>query len=487
MVIIAGGCAHYDSQPLTRAAVERALTVPPMEMLQGRAAAIDNPLMRPAVIGSPEGLTPDGAAVLAVLLNPTLRANRDRLKLSDAQLIQAGILANPTLDLSSDPVTGGNTTGTFTGYAVGLNWDITALISRNARIAAARKQQASVRLDVAWQEWQVAQAGKKAAYDLIALRAQVQLAREIERGLAQNLTLVRRAVEGHNKTLLELSAAQTASNKARLDLLTLQSGLRHQELALNQALGSLEGEPMRLQPFPLPSRLDLPSQAQFLDGLEDRRLDLVALRRGYDAQEETVRAAVLSQFPKLVLGMHHARDTSNVVSDGPNAALDLPIFDRNQGNIAIERATRQRLFDEYIARVFDARASIALALADIQSLTEQIADAEASIPALEELVSVYGKAMVKGNADVLSYYTAQSDLTSRQLDLLRLRQQLLQNKVVLEIAAGMYLPDGVPTTRPTTMPTTMPTTGPATRSTTAPANSQTTAPKTAPTTKEVSP
>jgi outer membrane protein TolC len=249
------------------------------------------------------------------------------------------------LDFSLDPVSGGNTADTVTGYNVGLSWDVTAaLVTREANMAAARAGVESVRLDVAWQEWQYAQAAKKAVYDVIALAAQRDEAAAVDRRLAENVELVRRAVEARQRTLLDLSAAEAASQKAHADRLAAEADLRRQRLALNQAMGlPPEAEP-RLRgdvAAVLPSRLDLPPDAELTGGLAERRLDLLALRHGYESQEQTLRAAVLAQFPKVVLGFHQASDTSNVHTTGFGVSVDLPIFDRNQATIAAETATRQ--------------------------------------------------------------------------------------------------------------------------------------------------
>jgi outer membrane protein, heavy metal efflux system len=149
---------------------------------------------------------------------------------------------------------------------------------------------------------------------------------------------------------------------------------------------------------------------------------------------------VLAQFPKIALGFHQASDTTNVHTTGFGVTIDLPIFDRNQGHIAIEQATRQQLFDEYVSRVFEGRSAVAQSVIDIRSLAAQIAAAEAAIPALEQLVSTYGVAVAQHNADVLSYYTAQNDLAQKRMDLLKLKQQLTENEIALEIASGAYLP-----------------------------------------------
>jgi outer membrane protein TolC len=180
-----------------------------------------------------------------------------------------------------------------------------------------------------------------------------------------------------------------------------------------------------------------------LDNLEQRRLDLLALKRGYDSQEAAIRAAVLSSFPKIGLGINKARDTSNIKTIGPNITIDLPIFDRNQGPIAIEQATRQKLFDEYINRVFEARADIAGILADIDALVRQIALAEDSLPSLNRLAEAYKAAYESGSADVLSYYAAQNDAAKKTIEILKLKQELMEMHVGLEIAAGQYIPQPI--------------------------------------------
>jgi cobalt-zinc-cadmium efflux system outer membrane protein len=185
--------------------------------------------------------------------------------------------------------------------------------------------------------------------------------------------------------------------------------------------------------------------------LEDHRLDLLALRHAYESQEQTLHAAVLAQFPKVVLGFHQASDTTNVHSTGFGVSIDLPIFDHQQGAIAIEKANRQKMFDEYISRLYEARSAIAQSMADMKSLHEQISAAGEAIPALEQLVKTYQGLLDQHNIDVRSYYSAQNDLAQKRIDILKLRQQLWDNKIALELAAGRYLP-APPSTAPSSAP-----------------------------------
>jgi outer membrane protein TolC len=88
---------------------------------------------------------------------------------------------------------------------------------------------------------------------------------------------------------------------------------------------------------------------------------------------------------------------------------------------------------------------------NIRSINGQIADAEAAVPNLQNLVDAYKQAVDHGNADVLSYYQAWNALAQKQLDVLKLKQQLADNRIALEIASGRYFQDetaNAPATQP---------------------------------------
>ena len=161
------GCQVYRPQPLTADAVDRALVPPQAAQLKVQADALKHPLLPPVTVDLADGLSPDEAAVVAVLVNPSLRSVRDGRALSDAQLLQAGLLPNPELALGFAAPTAGVTAGTVNAYTLGLDWEVTGLVGRRAGIEAARASRAAVDLDVAWQEWQVAQAARLAVYALL--------------------------------------------------------------------------------------------------------------------------------------------------------------------------------------------------------------------------------------------------------------------------------------------------------------------------------
>ena len=430
-ILIAGLRAESPVRPV--ASGEKIFRVP--------ASHFQNSSPEQLPIDIPRGIGPDEAATIALYLNPALRAIRDRRGLATAQLIQAGILPNPVVSYERDFVSGGNTAGTTTGYNLTAAWEFSALVPFLPKQTAARKNFRAVDLDVAWQEWQIAMNARAGVYRVLSLNAQVGRAREATEGLQQSTDAVRQATEAHEKTVLELAAVESASQDSRATMLALEQEFEKQRLGLNKILGA---EPERnvvlREGLSLPTRLATPNERELFDGAESRRLDLLGLQQGLESQDATVRAAVLAQFPKMSAAFVKTSDTSNIHTTGFNVSVDVPIFDRNQGNIAAERATRQRLLDEYHQRVFEARSDIATAIADIRSLNQQIAAAEEAVPLLERLVNSAHTAAEQRNADVLSYYTARSNLLQKRIQLIKLEEQLLEAHTTLEIASGRYLP-----------------------------------------------
>lgn len=394
-------------------------------------------------MSSKHGIGPDQAAVLSVLLSPKLVAERDRRGLAQAQLVQAGVLPNPSVGYTRDFVTGGFTLGTFSPYGFTGSWDVSSLVSHGAKVKAARANVDAVSLDVAWTEWQTAEGAKLAFYRVLALEAQLARAKQIDDDQQATVTALQSAVDRHEKSVVDLAAAQATRQDSLAIVLALQQELDQRRLALKRAIGFLPQAQLPIRhDFALPSFVSPPSEKELLGGLENQRLDLIGLRQGYQSQEETVRAAILAQFPKVTLGFAHASDSTNVHTTGFGITFDLPLFDRNQGAIATEKATRQKLYDEYINRVFEAHSDVASALADIRSLNQEVSTAQAALSVFQRLVDTAKAALDEGAADVLGYFQARVTLNQRTLQILKLKQQLIEAKSALELASGRYLPAG---------------------------------------------
>ena len=177
-----------------------------------------------------------------------------------------------------------------------------------------------------------------------------------------------------------------------------------------------------------------------LPELASRRPDLIALQLGYRAQEEKVWGAVLAQFRLFSIGPSYGRDSSNVRTFGPQLTMDLPVFDRNQGNVAQERATREQLHAEFEARLVAAKGEVEAMLADQALLQKQLQTKSAMLAQMEPMASRVQSAFQQGDIDERSYVDLIASRNAKQQEILALRLVLLEQQVALATLVGAGMP-----------------------------------------------
>lgn len=414
------GCAHYAPLPLAQS--------PP---LAPAAAAL--PGFTPGVpLGVPQ------IAALAVENNPDLRAARQRHRVAQGQMIQSGVLLNPAISGAILPLISG--VGTMTAWNIGLSQDIRSLVTYRARRRAAGFSARQVDAEILWQEWQVSGQARQLAVDLITVeRSRPMLVRAFDL-LSRRNAVVQKALAAGNATLVTAAPTLVALQGARANLQTVDQrrlALRHQ---LNALLGLV---PEAI--VPLAATVELPpfDAARIrasLATLPDRRPDLLALRLGYAAQDQNVRTAILSQFPDLILGGSASSDNSGVTNAGPNATVGLPIFDRNQGNVAIANATRAQLHDEYSARLATAVGQVGATLAEMEQLSAQLAVVRRDLPAARLAAQRASNAFGASNLDERSYVDLVTNLYAKEQEVMTLELALLDRQVALQTLVGTGLP-----------------------------------------------
>lgn len=440
IILLLSGCATYRAMPLTDKAVEESLAAPNSSELRIRAASIDHPLLAPVTLDISDGLSPDEAAVLAVILSPGLRAERDRKGIAGAEVIRAGILPNPRLSYSFEIPVGGTMPDTVNAYGFGLGWDIKALISREARLDSARAHSAGVELEVAWQEWLVAEKARLGLYRLMVANERADIEARREEILEKIYALTEKSLRLGVKTQEDLFLAGALLEQGRASLITARGNAEAGRLWLNSIIGLPPRSHIRPEKNNTMALFsNIPAIKNLTDGLDRRRLDIRALGLGYKSEEARLRAAILSQFPSINIGASAAKDTDSIKTTGGLFEIAIPIFNRNQGNIAVKRATRKRLFDEYTARVFEARSMVARHLNNLRSLSERLAKIEKNVREIQEQVEVYKKSVENGVANVLDYYGLQIRLQEKRLEGLGLKEQEMEAAIALEMASGQYI------------------------------------------------
>lgn len=425
-ILILSGCATYHPLPLpVTPGLARipSLTVPASEFwLPGL-----NPHPFP-----PNGLDETAVVTLAVFDNPDLKAARLQAGVARAQLLTAGLLPDPVINADF-------ARSAFNyGGDISLGEDIQALRTRGAAQREARAHEQQVHLQILWQEWQVAE---KARELFIQARADAHLDRVFTASrdlLARRYHEDEAALRKGNATLNTTTVDLTLLTDAETNLRQVQLDINLTRHALNQLIGLNPTVHLRLVGLVNQRLLSYHQFHKAVAELPHRRADLLALRAGYQAQEQTVRKAILAQFPALSAGVTLSRDPVEGVNDfGPNVSLTLPFFNRNRGQIAVERATRAVLRQTYLARLDQAVGNADQVRKAIDIMRGQLQDLDARLAIMEKTASAATQSFRQGNLSAGAYVSMESSLLGRRAETIRLRASLESAQSALHTLLGL--------------------------------------------------
>ena len=432
LALVVAGCATYQPAPLTLGGADNLSPASVQAVLAHDAQAIDRPYLIPTVIDLARPLDLNAVAVIAMVANPDLKAMRVRAGVSQAQVFSARLVPDPTLSIGASKVLSGP--DPFLDLASALGQDINALRTRGAKIAVAHAQAEQVRLDLAWAEWQTAGQARIQVVRIAGLERTLALARTSYREAASLLDRMLRAAGRGDLNPEQVQGARLAAFSAQQQLRTSQRDLTTARFELTRLLGLPPGTTLNLAAIPLPAP---PPRADALFGLALReRSDLQALQAGYASQEASVRLAILNQFPTLSLIVNANRDSAGNKLLGPAVDFTLPLWNRNRGGIAVERATRAALKAEYDGRVFQTRAQIAAAVAGIAVARSQRDAVLKGLPVLRTFADATARAAKRGDLAPATAQTAAQSLRDQETLLTQTTQDVEEQTIALELLAG---------------------------------------------------
>jgi outer membrane protein TolC len=434
LYLVLASCASYQARPLNTKPT--LLSEVPRSLV--RESQMPMPELAAHSFNPDDGLDMTEVAMLAITNNPDLNVARDEGGIAQAELKAAAVLPNPQLAAGTDHPTNG--TDTVNAFNVGLNYDLGALLTHTASVNASRANKLKFDLAVLWQEWQVVQQARLLFVSSMEQQKTMQELTAYRDLIDARYRRAKRALQEGNLTIDVVSADLAALQDANTSINDLEREMSKTRHDLNALLG-LEPD-VRLKivgnvDLPEPDRKTIDTD---LERLPERRPDLLALQAGYQSQEERLRKAVLEQFPALTIGVTRARDTSGIYTTGIGITLTLPIFDRNQGPIAIEKATRKRLYDEYQARLNAAYAEVKSLLKQSAQVNRQYSEVTAVLPEMERTAANAKSALDEGDLDITTYTDLQAAFLKKRLEAIALERTLMEQRIVLRTMLGSDLP-----------------------------------------------
>ncbi|HFE39121.1 MAG TPA: TolC family protein, partial [Gammaproteobacteria bacterium] len=303
-VIYLNGCATY--QPL--ALPEKTNLKNDVFALKVDIAHLPTPQLKTHTVNINNGLDWVEIAMLAVANNPQLVASRSQRGIAAAQVYSAGLLPDPKLSVG---ISHSNNSGAelVNGVDLGLGINLESLITRDASKKAAVSNQKKIDLDLLWQEWQVIQQARLLTLHLQTVKQKLALLTKAQRYYEERYQQSQRLLAKGDQTLAAAAVIATA-------WFDMKSRINHSKQAYNRdwhdmhrLLGLAAGVEIPLTQLEPTTPIKSTAINPVLSDLIQRRPDLLALRAGYESQEQRVRRAILAQFPALGVGFTQSRDS----------------------------------------------------------------------------------------------------------------------------------------------------------------------------------
>ena len=299
----------------------------------GARSALNNLLAHP--------LTVHSAVQIALLNNPSLQAVLEDLAISQADLIQAGLLHNPVF-AAGFRIPNRSPHGTDTEFSVEQDFLDLMIIPLRRKVAAAEFEHS--KLIVADRVVQLAADVKVAVFTLQAREQLLDRLRFIADANQAAAELAQRQFDAGTINELALANQQVTAAQARLDVSMADQRVNADRERLNRLLGLGSSQ----------TGWHIDSQLPQLPAVEVEIADLEmrAIRQRLDLQAARIELASLAEavsitrgfryFANVQFGIDTERTPDGQRVTGPTLSLQVPIFDQGQSRVSRARHSSAR-------------------------------------------------------------------------------------------------------------------------------------------------
>ncbi|MBT8371154.1 MAG: TolC family protein, partial [Deltaproteobacteria bacterium] len=302
-------------------------------------------------------LTPEASVQIALLNNPTLQAIYEDLGITQADVVEAGLLENPVIfGQARFP----NKSAESTNYEFGITQNFLNILMQPARkrLSAIRFDQ--VKLRVADEVIQLVAKVNRSYYQALGAKQVRNLRNEITVAAGNSLELAQRLHSAGNISNLQLATENVHFEQSRLELARSETALLDAREQLTRLMGLWGVQ----TDWHVPERLpDVPSDEFPLEQLEsmaiENRLDLAAERKAVEALAQALGITIDWRWlGQIEVGVSTERETDRTWVTGPSLAIELPIFNQRQADIARLEAQLRRSQKRLTAQAIGIRSEV---------------------------------------------------------------------------------------------------------------------------------
>lgn len=327
-------------------------------------------------------LTVDGAVQLTLLAHPALQARYAELGIAQADLVEAGLVTNPVLDV------GVLVTDAKAMLEFGLVQNLLDVFTRAQRVRVADAAYRAATLSAAQAAVAAVAETRRAYFTLQGAKNVVAVMAEVRDAAETSWQLAERFHAAGNISDLDLAEERAAFEDAAVEFaeaeLEVTEAEREFAVAVGVAMPALQvAATLPALPEAEPAAADLEATAL------DRRLDLAAARREVEAATAELKLATdWRLWQELEAGAMVEREDDGEWTAGPQFAVALPLF--NQGQPAVARAAMAVLKAENEAKAVEAE------------IRAEVREAAARVAALRALVDRYRATILPLKSEIVA-------------------------------------------------------------------------------------
>lgn len=368
-------------------------------------------------------LSVDAAVQIALLANASLQAKFEELAISQADLVQAGLLKNPTFIVGR---TAWEAEHIGPNLFASVEQDFLDIVTMPMRKRVAATELEAAKLEIGDHVLELAAQVRESFYTALAAEQVVTMRRLVDDASQASAEIARRQHEAGNMSDLALNTQLALSAQTTLDRRRAEGEAAVSREKLNKLMG-MWGPRIS---WKMASRLpDLPRAEPPSDNLEARaieqRLDISAARRNAQALGYAVDLAKTTRWVGSVnVAVEAGRlRHSQRFSFGPSVSIEIPLFDQRQAQIAKVEAFKRQAENELRALAIDVRADVRSSRARVDTARGVVEHYAKSIVPLRENVVRFSQeqydAMLLGVYQLIQAKQAEFDAYREYIEALR--------------------------------------------------------------------
>ena len=340
-------------------------------------------------------LTVDSAVQVALLSSPRLRTTFEELSISQAELVQAGLLKNPVFSFGRTAWDGEHIAPNF--FAT-VEQDFLDIVTMPMRKQVAATELEATKLEVGDAVLKLAAEVRSAYFMALAAEQVAAMRRLINDAAEASAELARRQYDAGNTNDLTLNSELGLASTTRLERKRSEGEAAVAREHLNKLMGLWGTRTGWRMTARLP---DLPPAEVSLERLEsiaiEKRLDVAAARREVQALDYATSMAKTTRWTGVVnisVEAGRLRGTQRIAF-GPSVTLEIPLFDQRQAAIARLEAFKRQAENNLLALAIDARS-------DVRASRVRLTTARG-------VVEEYGKGLVPLRENIVRFSQQQYD------------------------------------------------------------------------------